>query len=226
MSVDLHVLSDWGERLVCWRNWPTGPWWSSECQAGLVWEAGWHCFARKGTGGKADWVSRVPRLQQISISTARASKSFSSIHLAGRPHPQLLCQFGGSPVEELQWCEGAKTRPPRCGGVQQIQGLRETCWSSLKKQLWLLAANHWPVVEHGEQTLAEGVVHQGHLTQAGTRKIPARCRNTIFNYEGTQTAEQAFQKGWGISILREHGIIKVGKHLEGHLVQPRYQHWT
>lgn len=114
ISVDLHVLSDSGERLVCWRtgwrNGPTGPWWSSKCQAGHMWGAGWHCFAGRGSGGKAEWVSTVPRLQQLTGQYQHKwgqQVTLSPFTSLG-DHIHNLLSIWGSPVE-MQWCEGGKT---------------------------------------------------------------------------------------------------------------------
>lgn len=69
---------------------------------------------RGPVGRLTEWAGCSNSL--VSISTGRTSKLF--------PTPTICCQFGGSPVQEMQWCEGGKTGPPRYG-VQQINGLRE-----------------------------------------------------------------------------------------------------
>lgn len=56
------------------------------------------------------------------------------------------------------------------------------------------------------------------------QKTSARCKEHLFQLWSCSNSKETIQKGWGVSILREHRTIKVGRHLEDDLVQPSY--WT
>lgn len=154
----------------------------------------------------------------VSVNTIRASKSFP---LPGRPHPQYSVSLG---APQFKRCSGV--REVKQGHQDIVEYSRSKVWeksvsAALRNERGFLLQTTTPWQSTGNRHCWRCCT-TGLLDTSWNREFQPDARNTFFSYEGAQIAEQAFQKGWGISIFREHGIIKVGRHLEDHLVQPRH----
>lgn len=155
-------------------------WLALLCRKGVWWK-GWL------------WVSTVP-------STNRDSKS-------------LPLRSPGWETTSTTFCQSGDPQFKRCSGVREVKQAHQdrveysrsrferNVSPALRNECGFLLQTTAPWQSTGNRHCARCCT-PGLLHTSWNRKFQLDARNTFFNYEGGQIAEQAFQKGWGISILK------------------------